>query len=106
MNRLITTVVLLFALLSARGQNITGHEADSLRRSLNRSGQQTTRINALLKLAEYQIFKPAEHKSDLNSAATFINQADQLNVKENSAYDPLIEHDNSLSFLGEAEVSL
>jgi len=85
MNRLITTIVLLFVFLSAKGQNISGHEADSLRRSLNRSGEQADRINSLLMLAEYQIFKPGEYKADLDSAAEFISQAERLNVKEKSA---------------------
>ena len=85
MNRLITAVFLLFAFLSAKGQDISGHEADSLRRSLNRGGEQTDRINSLLKLAEYQIFKPGEYKADLDSAAEFINEAERLNVKEKSA---------------------
>jgi len=85
MNRLITTIILLFVLLSAKGQDISGHEADSLRRSLNRSGKQADRINSLLKLAEYQIFKPGEYKADLDSAAEFINEAELLNVKEKSA---------------------
>jgi two-component sensor histidine kinase len=85
MNRLITFVILLSVFLSVKGQNISRHEADSLRRSLNRNGVQADRINSLLKLAEYQIFKPGEYKADLDSAAEFINQAERLNIKEKSA---------------------
>lgn len=84
MNRLITTAALLCVFLTAKGQNISEHEADSLRRSLNRSGEQPDRINSLLKLAEYQIFKPGEYKADLDSAAEFIGQAERLNVNKKS----------------------
>ena len=85
MKRLITTIILLFAFLISNGQNISRHEVDSLRRTLNSSSEQADHINSLLKLAEYQIFKPGEYKADLDSAAVFINQAEQLNVKEKSA---------------------
>ena len=85
MKRLITIIILLFVFLSAKGQNISKHEADSLRRTLNTTSDQATRINSLLKLAEYQIFKPGEYKADLDSAAAFINQAERLNGKETSA---------------------
>ncbi|WP_426670381.1 tetratricopeptide repeat-containing sensor histidine kinase [Mucilaginibacter sp. McL0603] len=84
MKRLITIIILLFIFWYADGQNISRHEADSLRRTLNTSSDHATRINSLLKLAEYQIFKPGEYKADLDSAATFINQAERLNVKEKS----------------------
>lgn len=85
MNKFLTAIILLFMFLSVKGQNISGHEADSLRRSLNKSEGRVDRINSLLKLAEYQIFKPGEFKADLDSAAEFISQAERLNINGKSA---------------------
>src|SRR5258708_9847994 len=81
--------------LSAQGQDISRHEADSLLGSLSKAGADTAPINSLLKLALFEIHKPGEFKTDLDSAALFISQAKQINNKINSVeaygYITLIE---------------
>src|SRR5258708_15738961 len=81
--------------LSAQGQDISRHEADSLLGSLSKAGADTAPINSLLKLATFEIHKPGEFKTDLDSAAVFIDQAKQINNKirsiEAHGYITLIE---------------
>ena len=84
MNRFIASFLFLFMAISARGQDISRYEADSLLRSLSKAGADTARINSLLKLALFEIHKPGELKRDLDSAAAFLNQAKQINVQVKS----------------------
>ena len=81
MYRLITTIVLLFGIISAHGQKYSRYEVDSLLRSLSRSSQDTSGIKLLLALAEFQISKPGEFKADLDSAAVYVEQARHINEK-------------------------
>jgi two-component sensor histidine kinase len=50
-----------------------------LKKQLLSSRPDTGRINTLLKLAEFETFKPGEYKADLDSAADYIQQAKTLN---------------------------
>jgi len=84
MYRLITTIVLLFSIIPAFGQKYSRSEVDSLLRSLSRSRQDTSGIKLLLALAEFQISKPGEFKTDLDSAAVYLDQARHINEKINS----------------------
>lgn len=95
MNRLISILLLLFVITSCYGQDITRHEADSLLQSLRMSKSAIDRVNSLLHLAEFHIFKPEEYKADLDSAEQFINQAKVLSSDIKSAgayaYQTLVE---------------
>jgi two-component system, sensor histidine kinase PdtaS len=68
--------------LSVRAQD--WHLRDSLLRLLDHSGQDTSRIALLLKLAEFEVFKAGEYKTDLDSAAVYIEAAKTLNTKVQS----------------------
>jgi two-component sensor histidine kinase len=95
MDRFITSLIFLFLALSVQGQDITRHQADSLLRSLPKANADKAHINALLELALFEIHKPGELKTDLDSATAFINQAKQINNKIRSVeaygYITLIE---------------
>lgn len=80
---LIISLILSFYNI-ALAQDISRHDADSLLSALKRSKADTARIPLLLKLAEFQIFKPGEYKQDLDSAAAYIEKAKALNVKRKS----------------------
>jgi two-component sensor histidine kinase len=57
------------------------HLRDSLLTRLGQSGQDTSRISLMLKLAQFEVFKAGEFKTDLDSAAVFIEAAKTLNIK-------------------------
>ncbi|MBC7937801.1 MAG: hypothetical protein H7Y86_20840 [Rhizobacter sp.] len=71
--------------ISSFGQNITRHGADSMMMALNKSKPGSDRINLLLKLAQFHIFKPGEKQIDFDSAIVFINEVKALNRTLNSA---------------------
>ena len=81
MSRFIASLVFLFITISSLGQNISRHKADSIFRSLSRADEDTAHVNSLLRLAQFEIFKPGELKNDLDSAAAFIKQARDINEK-------------------------
>lgn len=85
MNRFVAFIIFLFLAVSVRGQDISRHEADSLLKSLNKANADTALINSLLELSIFEIHKPGELKTDLDSAAAFLNQAKQINVQVKSA---------------------
>jgi two-component system, sensor histidine kinase PdtaS len=84
-DQLLITFLLLQLMTAARGQDISRQEADSLLHLLSRTGTDTARIRLLLKVAEFHIFKPGEFKTDLDSAATFINDAKRLGIRSKEA---------------------
>jgi len=86
--RLVFIATMLLPFIPVYGQGILRHDADSLLRSLKKPAADTTRITALLKLAEYNILKPGEYKKDLDSAVTFIDEAKSINdkIKSPGAY--------------------
>src|SRR5882672_10287650 len=57
------------------------HLRDSLLTLLGHSEQDTSRISLLLKLAQFEVFKAGEYKTDLDSAAVYIEAAKTLNTK-------------------------
>jgi two-component sensor histidine kinase len=85
MNRFVASIIFLFLAISVEGQDISRHEADSLLRSLSKAYADTAHISSLLALSIFEIHKPGELKTDLDSAAAFINQAKQINVQIKSA---------------------
>ena len=79
MSKLLTTVMLLFSIATS-AQSISAEEAKKLMSSLPESKQDTVQIYNLLKLAKFQIFKPGEIKSDLDSANDFVKRAQNINT--------------------------
>ncbi|MET0636054.1 MAG: histidine kinase dimerization/phosphoacceptor domain -containing protein [Chitinophagaceae bacterium] len=72
---------LLFASLFPAAQGPTRQDADSMFKALDKSPPTLERIDLLLNLAQYYIFKPGEYQVDFDSANVFINQATALNVR-------------------------
>src|SRR5262245_14876054 len=58
---------------------ITRHEADSIKKILDESNNGSDRIDRIIRLAEFHMFKPGELKADLDSASNLIKLATQLN---------------------------
>jgi two-component sensor histidine kinase len=74
-----SVITILFALASLQALAQNWHEADSLRKALKKGGgPDTARVNTLLRLAEFEIFKPGELKKDLDSAVVYLDQAKKL----------------------------
>jgi tetratricopeptide (TPR) repeat protein len=78
MFKLLTSAFLLLS-TATFAQSISPGEAKMLADKLANSKPDTGQINILLKLAKYQVFKPGENKSDLDSAADFIKKAENIN---------------------------
>ncbi|MEO7045523.1 MAG: tetratricopeptide repeat protein, partial [Ferruginibacter sp.] len=78
MRKLVIIILILSFCGVSFAQDISRHEADSLLIVLKRSKVDTARINLLLTLAKFQIFKPGEFKQDLDSAAAYIEKAKVL----------------------------
>ena len=76
------TVLLLFMINVVHGQdethNISQREATMLLKSLAQKNPDTVRIDEFLRLALYNILKPGENKPDLDSASTFIKEAESI----------------------------
>jgi two-component sensor histidine kinase len=67
--------------IALKAQPGTRAEADSLLRVLAASQADANRVEVLLRLAEYQVYKPGESKADLDSARTYAGQARALSRK-------------------------
>jgi len=75
-------LVLLLAALFTHGQEISRYDADSLLKFINvHNASDTSRLKSLMALASFNILKPGEFKTDLDSADAFIKQATGLNDK-------------------------
>ena len=79
MHRLLFISVFLFFSIPSYAQSISPGEAKTLAEKLN-GREDTSQIDLLLRLAQYQIFKPGEFKADLDSAADFIKKAENINA--------------------------
>jgi two-component sensor histidine kinase len=82
----ITIGMFLFTVTITSGQHIaapslTHAEARNFLQLLNTRTADTTRIDILLQLATYHILKDGKNKANLDSAAAFIQQANDLNTK-------------------------
>ena len=80
-------VLLLFlisAMTAALSQEFTREYADSIRIALKKSSTDLNRIDLLLSLAQFYVFKPGEFQVDFDSARRYINEAQQLNKKVQS----------------------
>jgi two-component sensor histidine kinase len=74
-------VALLFGVMTASGQELTGQEADSLRLLLNRPMPDTDRLDILFRLAEFYITKPGDDKQDLDNAAGYLKKTELINAR-------------------------
>ncbi len=81
MKKMTWFVLLLLMATVVRSQSISKMEADSMLHALSSNPPDTQRIDLLLHLAQYQVFKPDEHKADFDSALAYIQQAKQINQK-------------------------
>ncbi|MDO6429775.1 histidine kinase dimerization/phosphoacceptor domain -containing protein [Flavitalea sp. BT771] len=81
--------IFLFNLIvfSATAQDLSRRDADSMLHALRTAGEDTAHIRLLLRLAEFEMFKPGERKADLDSADGFIRQARALNAVVKSPED-------------------
>jgi two-component sensor histidine kinase len=72
--------MLLLTLLpdSSKAQSVPRAEADSLLKVLASSKADTNRVKVLLRLGEYQVYKPGEFKADMDSARTYTLQGQAL----------------------------
>ena len=80
--KIIYTVLLVFFLYPCQGQglskNITSGEARSLKKSLSNQLPDTAKVDKLIRLAYFNIWKPGEAKTDLDSADNYLQQAMRL----------------------------
>src|SRR6476659_10841496 len=78
MKRSFLFLVSLLALVrSVFSQEISRQEADSMINALSKS-KDDARVELLLNLAQFHIFKPGENRIDLDSATIYIDEAKQL----------------------------
>src|SRR5688572_20457309 len=84
-NGLLFLTFLLFLVTIAFGQDVTKQDADSMMKALKNNKPGVERIELLLNLAQYHIFKPGELPLDFDSAANYIQEAKVLNDIVNSS---------------------
>jgi len=77
--KLLISFLLFFLFTGAHGRFAASPKIDSLLKLLSLSTSDTTRINLLLTLADAQIKKIGESRTDLDSAANYIEKANQIN---------------------------
>lgn len=78
--RTISSILIFLVLgMTAIGQPIERKEADSLLRVLSNTKPDAERINILIELAQFHIFKPGEKQIDFDSAVTYLSEARRLN---------------------------
>jgi len=84
MKKILLLTMLFFLSLGLKAQDVTQnlsrHQADSLLKSLKTKIPENTRIDILLKLAQFNILKPGSFKPDLDSATRYVDQAEHLNT--------------------------
>src|ERR1700733_3302331 len=81
---LLFLICLLFLETIMLGQEISRQEADSMLIKLEKTKSDADRMELLLNLAQFHIFKAGENKIDLDSAAVYINEAKALTKTVNS----------------------
>ncbi|MBC7935770.1 MAG: ATP-binding protein [Rhizobacter sp.] len=80
MIRIIATMLMVFQVITFYGQGINRQQADSMLVQLEKKNAPIIRIDLLLNLAQFQIFKPGEDKIDFDSANNYIRQAAAINT--------------------------
>ena len=66
-------------IITGFGQDISRQEADSMLQELDNRKPDLERVELLLHLAQFHIFKPGEFQVDFDSAMVYINEAKVLN---------------------------
>jgi two-component sensor histidine kinase/tetratricopeptide (TPR) repeat protein len=95
--RLPLALLFLFLMaITANGQSVSRAEADSLLRLLRADKADTNRVNQLIRLGEYQVYKPGEFKEDMDSARAYAGQAKSLSQQLSF----ISGHGRSLNLLG------
>lgn len=79
--RILLHLCLLLIPYILHSRSISRIEVDSLLRLLAQSRPDTNRVKVLLRLGEYQLYKPGEFKADLVSSPTYAGQARALSDK-------------------------
>src|SRR5690349_11231802 len=74
-------VAVLFSASVVSAQDINRQKADSIIKVLNTTKPGVGRIDLLLTLAQFHIFKPGEDQIDFDSANIYINEAAALNTE-------------------------
>ncbi len=75
---LLRLLLLALPAVCLQAQSIPKAEADSLLRLLPVGKADTTQVKGLIRLGEYQVYKPGEFKADMDSARTFARRARDL----------------------------
>src|SRR5688572_23693167 len=78
-NKLLLFISLQLLITTAFGQDISRQEVDSMLHDLGKSKPDLDRIDLLLNLAQFHIFKPGEIQVDFDSAMVYIAEAKVLN---------------------------
>lgn len=95
MNRVLSTLMMLFICLTIYPQQPLREEVDSLKNAVAKSKPDLGRINLLLRIAQFQLLKTVVTSTDFDSASMLIKQAVLLNTKikskEADGYLALIE---------------
>ena len=78
MKKYLLLICFSFAFIFCVGQDFTRHDADSMLKVLDKS-KNIERIDLLLNLAQFHIFKPGENQIDFDSAQVLIQEAAELN---------------------------
>jgi two-component sensor histidine kinase len=81
MNRVLSTLMMLFIYLTIYPQQIFREEVDSLNNAVAKSKPDTGRINLLLRIAQFYLLKTVVTTTDFDSASMLIKQAELLNAK-------------------------
>src|SRR4051812_10588249 len=99
MHRYLLFIFLLASATSSFAQDITRRDADSMLTVLDKSEPDINKIDLLLNIAQFHIFKTGENQRDLDSADTFIKKAAALNItlKSNDASGYLVLTESFLS---------
>ncbi|MBD0257608.1 MAG: tetratricopeptide repeat protein, partial [Cytophagales bacterium] len=75
---LLPVLLVTLLALAAPAQPVPRPEADSLLRLLRAGKPDTNRVNQLIRLGEYQVYKPGEFAADMDSARDYARQAQGL----------------------------
>ena len=82
MKRLVGSIWLFTAFIASYGQqDFSRKDVDSILKAVDKSKADLHRVDLLLSLAQFHIFKPGENQIDLDSADIYINKAATLNTE-------------------------
>jgi len=94
--RLALLCILLFAVVTADGQNINRPMVNRLLSQLQRSKADSSRIRTLIELGKFHVYKPGESRVDLDSALGYLRQARKLS---DSLHSLVLQHEVESMFI-------